>query len=120
MSGVLSVPTDLLSLPTMLLFSLLSAGALLYPSLAAAPTYSDSILSPYIAQKYARVGAAYRSAQYPHTTSATGAWAWNGADWWTSGFLPGAFYLLNERKNLCPQNANLSSVDWLALGRHWR
>ncbi|KAG8746109.1 hypothetical protein FRC12_014363, partial [Ceratobasidium sp. 428] len=103
----------------MFLFALLVGTSLLPGSLTAAPTYSDSIFSPYIAQKYARVGSKYRSAQYPHTTAANGTWTWNGADWWTSGFLPASFYLLNERKNLCPKDKNLSSVDWLTLGRHW-
>ncbi|KAG9122156.1 hypothetical protein FRC07_001590, partial [Ceratobasidium sp. 392] len=103
----------------MFLFALLVGTSLLPGSFTAAPTYSDSIFSPYIAQKYARVGSSYRSGQYPHTTAANGTWTWNGADWWTSGFLPASFYLLNERKNLCPKNKNLTSVDWLTLGRHW-
>lgn len=104
----------------MLSLSLLSAALLLHTSYAQAPTYSDSIFSPYIAQKYDRVGAAYKSGSYPHTTAASGVWNWVGADWWTSGFLPGSFYLLHERKRLCPYDKNLSSVDWLTYGRHWR
>ncbi|KAG8742530.1 hypothetical protein FRC10_001297 [Ceratobasidium sp. 414] len=103
----------------MFLSALLIGTSLLPWALTAAPTYSDSIFSPYIAQKYGRVGSKYRSAQYPHTTAANGTWTWKDADWWTSGFLPASFYLLNERKNLCPKNKNLSSVNWLTLGRHW-
>ncbi|KAG9098336.1 hypothetical protein FS749_004012 [Ceratobasidium sp. UAMH 11750] len=103
----------------MALFALFIGASLLPWTLSAPPTYSDSIFSPYIAQKYARVGSKYRAAQFPHTTAANGTWTWNGADWWTSGFLPASFYLLNERKTLCPKNKNLSSVDWLTLGRHW-
>ncbi|CAE6514882.1 unnamed protein product [Rhizoctonia solani] len=99
--------------------SFLSGALFLQLALAQAPTYSDSIFSPYIAQKYNRVGAAYKSASYPHITSASGSWVWTGADWWTSGFLPGSFYLLEERKRLCPSNKNLSSVDWLTYGRRW-
>ena len=100
--------------------TLLSGAALFHTLFAQGSAYADTIFSPYIAQKYDRVGAAYKSGQYPHTTAASGVWSWNGADWWTSGFLPGAFYLLNERKNLCPNNKNLTSVDWLTYGRRWR
>ncbi|CAE7208292.1 unnamed protein product [Rhizoctonia solani] len=99
--------------------SLLPAALLIHQTLAQVSTYSDSIFSPYIAQKYDRVGAAYKSASYPHVTAANGSWVWTGADWWTSGFLPGSFYLLEERKRLCPNNKNLASVDWLTYGRRW-
>ncbi|QRW20118.1 glycoside hydrolase family 88 protein [Rhizoctonia solani] len=77
--------------------SLLSSVLFLHRSLALAPTYSDSIFSPYIVEKYDRIE----------------------ADRWTSGFLPGSFYLLEERKGLCPNNEALNSVDWLTYGRHW-
>ncbi|QRV94836.1 glycoside hydrolase family 88 protein [Ceratobasidium sp. AG-Ba] len=101
--------------------SLLTCASLFPLGFAAAPTYSTTILSPDIAQKYARVGSSYRPGEYPHTTTSngTGAWAWQPADWWSSGFFPGSFYLLNERSKLCPKNKNLNSVDWLTLGRHW-
>ncbi|QRW24609.1 glycoside hydrolase family 88 protein [Rhizoctonia solani] len=99
--------------------SLLSGALLLHQSLALAPEYSDSIFSPYIAEKYDRVGAAYKTASYPHITAANGSWIWTHADWWTSGFLPGSFYLLEERKRLCPKDKALNSVDWLTYGRRW-
>lgn len=87
--------------------------------LRVAPSSYDTIFSPYIAQKYDRIGATYRSGQFPHTTDANGVWDWVNLDWWTSGFFPGTFYLLNERKTLCPYNKDLGSVDWLAYGRRW-
>ncbi|KAF8713354.1 Glycosyl Hydrolase Family 88, partial [Rhizoctonia solani] len=99
--------------------SLLSSVLFLDRSLALAPTYSDSIFSPYIVEKYDRIGAAYRAASYPHLTTPNGSWIWQEADRWTSGFLPGSFYLLEERKGLCPNNEALNSVDWLTYGRHW-
>ncbi|ELU36373.1 d-4,5 unsaturated -glucuronyl hydrolase-like protein [Rhizoctonia solani AG-1 IA] len=100
--------------------SLLSSVLFLHRSLALAPTYSDSIFSPYIVEKYDRIGAAYKAASYPHLTMSNGSWIWQEADRWTSGFLPGSFYLLEERKGLCPNNEALNSVDWLTYGRHWR
>lgn len=100
--------------------SLLSGVTLFQTSFSYAPTYADTIFSHYIAQKYDRIGAAYKSGLYPHTTEKNGVWSWTGADWWTSGFLPGAFYLLNERKNLCPNNKDLAAIDWLTYARHWR
>ncbi|CAE6471025.1 unnamed protein product [Rhizoctonia solani] len=99
--------------------SLLSGILFLRQSLALAPTYSDSIFSPYIAEKYNRIGSAYKAASYPHLTASNGSWIWQEADRWTSGFLPGSFYLLEERKRLCPNDEALNSVDWLAYGRHW-
>ncbi|CAE6413306.1 unnamed protein product [Rhizoctonia solani] len=70
-------------------------------------------------EKYDRIGAAYKPASYPHLTAANGSWIWQEADRWTSGFLPGSFYLLEERKQLCPHDKALSSVDWLTYGRRW-
>ncbi|QRV78644.1 glycoside hydrolase family 88 protein [Ceratobasidium sp. AG-Ba] len=103
----------------MRLSAVLVAATILPLSLAQAPTYSDSIFSPAIAQKYARVGANYRKGEFPHVTDTAGKWQWTKADWWTSGFLPSSFYLLHERSKLCPTHKDLTSVDWLALARRW-
>lgn len=105
---------------TMLHLPLLFGVLLFRSTFAQAPSSYDTIFSPYIAQKYDRIGATYRSGQFPHTTDANGVWDWVNPDWWTSGFFPGTFYLLNERKTLCPYNKDLGSVDWLAYGRRWR
>ncbi|CAE6445874.1 unnamed protein product, partial [Rhizoctonia solani] len=91
----------------------------LHQALAQAPTYSDSIFSPHIAETYNRVANTYKPGVFPHNTTANGSWIWEKADWWTSGFFPGAFYLLEERKKLCPNDKSLNSVDWLTHGRHW-
>ncbi|KAF8676944.1 PhoX homologous domain, present in p47phox and p40phox [Rhizoctonia solani] len=73
---------------------------LLGGSLAQSTSYSDTIFSPSIAEKYNRIAANYRPG-------------------WTSGFFPGSLYLLEERKKLCPYDKSLNSVDWLTYARHW-
>ncbi|TRM59911.1 glycoside hydrolase family 88 protein [Schizophyllum amplum] len=57
---------------------------------------------------------------YPHTTSSnSGVWQLEVADWWTSGFFPATAYLVNARAELCGATADngLDAADWLALGR---
>ncbi|QRV78642.1 glycoside hydrolase family 88 protein [Ceratobasidium sp. AG-Ba] len=99
--------------------AVLASAAILPLSVAQALTYSDSIFSPAIAQKYALVGAKYRPGELPHLTNATGSWLWEPADFWTAGFLPSCFYLLDERSKLCPNREDLTSIDWLAIARRW-
>ncbi|KAF8704769.1 PhoX homologous domain, present in p47phox and p40phox, partial [Rhizoctonia solani] len=93
---------------------------LLGGSLAQSTSYSDTIFSPSIAEKYNRIAANYRPGVFPHNSTANGSWIWMDKDWWTSGFFPGSLYLLEERKKLCPYDKSLNSVDWLTYARHWR
>ncbi|KAH9034051.1 d-4,5 unsaturated-glucuronyl hydrolase-like protein [Lactarius deliciosus] len=104
----------------MRLLSLMLA-ALSQTSAAVYPQLPPQLFSPLIAQKL--LASAQRTpgipTSYPqYTTRDTGVWLYFGADTWTSGFLPTAFYALAERATICPLTVNgTTTTQWLDIGR---
>jgi len=58
-------------------------------------------------------------ASYPHISNKAtpSQWAWEKADWWTSGFFPATLYALNTRASLCPSSASIDIANWLYEGQ---
>jgi hypothetical protein len=100
--------------------TVISATLTLFPTLALSAVPAE-LYSTLVADKAYTATTLVKQSSWTfpqYTDSSIGKWSWFQAQTWTSGFFPGALYLLNTRAKKCPQSS-AAKYDFLTLGRKW-
>ena len=87
-----------------LLFAPLPAARAADPALDAAVAHALT----FAGQRLAQTDAALAAGSFPHYTAPNGTWVTSGANYWTSGYLPGAEWLMYETTR---------DARWLTMAR---